>query len=153
MSLIKWEPFDELDDFFDDFESFESASDVLATDIYEKGGDVIVEMNIPGVDLNKINVEVEDGYLKVSGAHETSSEEKKKDYYSKEIRRGSFQRIIPLPSRVKEDKVDASYDDGVLKVTLPKIAEEKSKKAIKVKVEKKETKKSATKKSTSKKKK
>ncbi|MBI2551161.1 Hsp20/alpha crystallin family protein [Candidatus Uhrbacteria bacterium] len=125
MSLIRWEPFRELDRLFDEDWSTMPLSKIgtdLAVDLYEEGDKVVAKMQLPGVDPKKIDVSVEDQYLKVFGAREEEKEEKKKDYYSKEIRRGSFERLVRLPKPVVADKVSADYKDGVLIVTMPKQA-------------------------------
>lgn len=136
MSLIKWEPFGQIDDFFADFPRapFGKMSSDLAVDVFEKDGNIIAEMNIPGVNSEDVDVSVEDNYLRVSGSHEEEKEDDGKNYYSKEIRRGSFERIVALPSAVKRDGVEAEYTNGRLHITMPKADETKdSKITVKVK--------------------
>lgn len=128
MSLIKWEPFDEFDRFFRELTvpstmRMSNVSFDLAADVYEDGNDLIAEMNLPGLKGENIDVEVEDNHLQISGTREEIDEKKEKNHYSKEIRRGSFKRVIQLPQRVDEKKVEAESKDGVLKLTMPKIAE------------------------------
>jgi len=135
MSLIKWEPFGDIDKFFEEFSSLFSRRGDFAVDVYEKKNDVIVEMSLPGVDPEKIDVSVEDNHLRVVASREEEKEEKDKYYYAKEIRRGSFERVVPLPESVQKDKVKAEYENGVLKVVLPKAAKKKASK-VKVKVKK-----------------
>lgn len=140
MSLVKWEPFDDFDRFFRDFSSLPALRNTnmgwdLAADVYEDGTNIVAEMNLPGLQGDDIDVEVRDNHLRVAGKREEVNEKKGKDHYAKEIQRGSFERVIPLPTAVKQDKVDASYEDGVLKVTMPK-REEKGDKKVKVKVKK-----------------
>jgi len=132
MSLIKWEPFGDIDHFFEDFPSFSKMDRDLAVDVYEDGTNVVAQMNLPGVDPDKVDVSVEDNYLHISGSREEEKEEKKKHYYSKEIRRGSFERVVNLPAVVEKDKVTAEYKNGQLKVTMPKVTKTE---AGKVKVE------------------
>lgn len=136
MSLIKWEPFGDIDRFFEDFPSFPRQDKFgwdLAVDVYEKDNNVIAEMNLPGIDPDNIDISVEDNYLRVSGSREESKEEKDKQYYSKEIKRGSFERAVRLPDAVEKDKVKAEYDNGELTITLPKAPASKTEK-IKVQV-------------------
>ncbi|MFW6210208.1 MAG: Hsp20/alpha crystallin family protein [Patescibacteria group bacterium] len=139
MSLIKWEPFDEFDRIFRDFglmapsqrgggQGFD-----LAVDVYEDGQNLVAEMNVPGLKGDDIDVEVEDNHLRIAGRREEVQEKKEKSHYAKEIRRGSFERVLPLPDRVDATKVTAEYGDGVLKVTMPKVADEGGNK-VKVKV-------------------
>jgi HSP20 family protein len=107
----------------------------MAVDMYEDGNAIIAEMSVPGIEPDKVEVTVEGNYLRVCGKREEEKEKKTKQFYSKEIRRGSFERAIRLPAPVNEGKVSAEYKDGVLKVTLPKVEEKKSGK-VKVVVKK-----------------
>lgn len=103
--------------------------------VYEEGNNVVAEIELPGVDPKNIDVEVKNDMLKVEAKAEEEKEEKKKGYYRKEISRGYYKRVIPLPVDVKEAEADASYEKGVLKVTVSKVApEKKAEKKVKVKV-------------------
>lgn len=125
----------EVENFFDNFPLVSKLGGDLAVDIYEKDNNIIAEMNLPGINPDNIEVSVEDNYLKISGSREESKEEKKKHYYSKEIRRGSFERVVRLPSSVQRDKVLAEFKNGELTITLPKSKETNSNK-IKIEVKK-----------------
>jgi len=125
MSLIKWEPFDDFERMFKDMSLTPTVrmSDMhmnLACDVYEDGDNLVAEMNLPGLKDQDINIGVKDDRLRVSGEREEVNEKKEKNHYTKEIRRGSFDRVIPLPSAVMRDQVKATYEDGVLKVVMPK---------------------------------
>mgnify|MGYP000013899414 CR=1 FL=1 len=128
MSLMKWEPFDEFDRLLRDswltpaMRSNNLSFDT-AVDLYEDDNYLVAEMNVPGLSGDDIDVEVEDNHLRISGRREEVQEKKEKSHYAKEIRRGSFQRMIALPDRVERGKVTAEYQDGVLKVTMPKRTE------------------------------
>lgn len=126
-----------MDRFFDDFPSFPQlhkwGGGDLAMDVYEEGNNVVAEMSLPGIDPEKIEVKVEGNYLRVYGAREETKEDKKKNYYSKEIRRGSFERAVRLPENVDEKNIKAEYKKGELKVVMPKLAIKESGK-IKVEV-------------------
>lgn len=138
MAIIKWEPFTEAEQFFEDFPmtSFKKIGTDLAVDVYEEEGNIVAKMNVPGVDPEKIIVTVEDNMLRVSGAHEEEKEEKKKHYYHKEIRKGSFERVVSLPQSVLKDKVSAEYKNGTLFVTLPKANGGESSHKVQVNVKK-----------------
>lgn len=128
MSLIRWEPFQDLERLFAEDWPMTPVIKVgldLAVDLYEEGENLVARIQLPGIDAKNLEVSVEDQYLKVSGSREEEKEEKKKNYYSKEIRRGSFERMVRLPKPVVTDKVSADYKDGVLVVTLPKKTESK----------------------------
>lgn len=125
MSLIKWEPFDEFDRFLRDVQPLMPARGGqvgfdMAVDVYEDGNDIVAEMNIPGLKADDIDVEVEDAYLRIVGRREEVQEKKEKNHYAKEIRRGSFERVVQLPDMVEQENVSAEYKDGVLKVRMPK---------------------------------
>ena len=136
MAIVKWEPFGELDRFFDDFPApgFGKMGWDMAVDLYEDGDNIVAEMSVPGVDAEHLDVTVEGNYLRVCGTREEEKEHKDKQFYSKEIRRGSFERAVRLPSEVNEDAVQADYKDGLLKVTLPK-REDKKRGKVKVNVQ------------------
>jgi len=139
MSLIKWEPFDEFDQVFRDFGLLSNPRGAqlmgfdMAVDVYEDGGNLEAEMNLPGLTGEDIDVEVEQNHLRISGKREEVQEKKEKSHYAKEIRRGSFERVIALPDLVDATKVEAEYGNGVLKVTMPQLKEKEEGK-IKVKV-------------------
>ena len=97
-------------------------------DFCEKDGKYYLTAELPGVNKDDISITVEDGYLTVSGRKEEDKEEKGTDYFLKETRCGSFSRSFRLPGKVKEDKIDATYKDGVLTVVLPHEGETERKK-------------------------
>lgn len=106
-------------------------------DVTETDTEIKVVANIPGIDPDKVNVEVGDDYLSLSGKveKETKDEDKKGKVYRYEREYGEFRREFTLPSRVDKDKIVARAKNGVLTLTLPKIGDEKRKK-ISVEVEK-----------------
>lgn len=120
---IRWKPLHHFlkDDFFDLDRSFQTLTNGdLATDITESGNDIILEMHIPGVDTDKLHIKVEDTHVHISGSREEKEESKNKHYYHQEIRRGSFERILTLPTPVIGDQTRAEYKDGILTLTMPK---------------------------------
>jgi len=138
MAIIPWKPFDEIDRFFSDEDWFLpvlprfQAGPVM--DVYETDKNVVAEVNLPGINPEKVDVSVKNGILRVRGASEEKTEEKKKGYWRKEIRKGSFERAVRLPSEVQEDKVDATYEKGVLKIVIPKTKAKAAEKKVKIKV-------------------
>lgn len=109
--------------------------------ISEDNGNVVVEAELPGVDPKDIDVEVKENMVKVEAKVEEKKEEKKKGYYRQEMSSGYYKRIIPLPVDVVESKADASYENGVLKIVIPKVKSTKeAEKKVKVKVKTKTTK-------------
>lgn len=140
MQLIKWEPFKEIDRFFDDrflqpFGSFSKLGLDLAVDVYEEKGNVVAKMSLPGIKSEELDISLEDEMLTISGRREEEKEVDKKDYYSKEIRRGSFSRTVSLPKSVDAGKAEAKYENGELIVTMPIVAGAKER-SVKVKINK-----------------
>lgn len=103
-------------------------------DVYETDGQVVAEVEVPGVNRKDIDVEIEEDTIKVEVKAEEKKEKKGKGYYTKELRRGYVRRVLPLPVNVNEKKAKAVYKDGVLKITVPKV-KPKEKKEKKTKVE------------------
>jgi HSP20 family protein len=91
-----------------------------------------VTVELPGMKPDDFKVEVHNGNLWITGEKKEEKEEKGKTFHRYERHFGAFRRIVPLPTTVKAEKVDAIYRDGVLKVALPKTEEVKPK-AIPVK--------------------
>lgn len=89
-------------------------------DVAETDKNIEVSADLPGVDEKDIKVELRNGVLWLSGEKRCSSKEESKNMYRSERYYGAFERGISLPCDVEKGKVDASYKDGVLKVTLPK---------------------------------
>ncbi len=108
-----------------------------AIDVLEKEDKFVVKVELPGVKEEDVDVSVAGDMLTISGEKQAESEVKKKGYYYSESSYGSFSRSITMPSTVDAGKFEASYDKGVLEITLPKAPEVKPKK-IKVAGKKKE---------------
>ncbi len=135
MQLVKWNPiFDEEDDFFN-FPMLRPVN-TPSLDIYQDQDNVYAKVALPGVEPENINVSIENDILTLESSTEKKSEIDEKNYYRKEIRYGSFRRNVQLPSHVQGDKAEAEYENGILKISIPKRKEEKTKK-IEVKVKKK----------------
>jgi HSP20 family protein len=92
----------------------------LRVDVAETDKNIEVSADLPGVDEKDIKVEIRNGVLWLSGEKRCASKEESKNMYRSERYYGAFERGISLPCDVEKGKVDASYKDGVLKVTLPK---------------------------------
>lgn len=95
-------------------------------DVSDEKDALTVTADLPGVSEKDIECTFADGVLTIKGEKKTEKEEKKKDYYVSERSYGSFYRAIPLPVAVDENKIQASFADGVLRVRLPKTAEAKT---------------------------
>ena len=102
-----------------------------AIDVVEEQDSIIVRAEVPGCKADDINISVHGNLLTISGEKKLSEEKKEKGYYHVESSYGSFKRELTLPTDVDQSKVDASYKDGVLSITLPKAEKAKT---IKVKI-------------------
>jgi HSP20 family protein len=105
-----------------------------AVDIFENDNDVVVKVELPGMDPKNIDVRLENNVLMLKGERrfeKDPKETKEENYHRVEREYGTFSRAFALPTPVKEDKVNAEYKDGVLKIVLPK-KEEVKPKAIKI---------------------
>ena len=96
---------------------------VPAVDIIEKDKAYEVSAELPGMDESNIDVKFADGTLTIKGEKNEEKEAKKKDCYLSERHFGSFQRTFQVPNGIDPDKIDATFKNGVLTVTLPKSAE------------------------------
>lgn len=123
MSLTKYGPFVNLDRFLDD--SFLTPSRRygwdMAVDVFEEKDQVTVKMSLPAIKPNELNISVDGDLLSISGERQEEHEVDDKEYYSKEIRRGSFSRVVELPTAVDAANAEASYLDGLLYIALPKL--------------------------------
>lgn len=98
-----------------------------AVDIYEDKDNVVVKAELPGMKKEDIEVSLHAGTLTVSGERKFERKKDESETYRSERFHGRFQRSVLLPSQVQADKVNASYRDGILTVTLPKSEESKPK--------------------------
>ena len=133
MSLVKWKNSDVfpsitewMDDFFDkDFFPFQSklakmGTLVPAVNIKETKENYTFEVAVPGVNKEDLNLSVKNGLLTISSENKAEKEEKKEDYTRREFSFNSFSRSFSLPEHIDEDKIQASYDKGVLNLLIPK---------------------------------
>jgi HSP20 family protein len=102
-----------------------------SVDIFENDNDVVVKVELPGMDPRNIDVTLEKNVLMVKGERRFEKETKEENYHRVEREYGTFSRSFALPMPVKEDKINAEYKDGILRIVLPK-KEEVKPKAIKI---------------------
>ncbi|AXH16273.1 Hsp20/alpha crystallin family protein [Malaciobacter mytili] len=92
-----------------------------------------IDVDLPGVKKENIKVDVHKDILTISGERKIKEEIKEEDYYKVETSFGKFTRSFTLPENADIENIDANYEDGVLEVVIPKLAEEKHKKIIQIK--------------------
>jgi len=94
-------------------------------DVYEKDNNVVIEAEIPGAKKEDIELKVKDNTVVIRGEVKKEEEKKDENYFRKERFYGKFERVIPLPADVKIEEAKAEYQDGILKLTIPKSVQEK----------------------------
>jgi HSP20 family protein len=122
---------DILDDFFTDAVSTRQSRFIPSVDVAESEKQFEIDIQIPGMKKEDINVNLENGILTISGERTFKNEEKDKKYHRVETRYGSFTRSLQLPDGIDPESVKAAYNDGILSVTVDK-SEKKSSKKIKI---------------------
>jgi HSP20 family protein len=141
--LVPWRPFREMEEMERRFEDIFGRPFIPAMwrripvvemgwapaiEVFEKEDKFTVKAELPGMKEEDIDVLVVGDTLTIKGERKAETEVKEEDYYCCERSYGSFSRSIALPSSVDAKKIDASYEDGVLEVSLPKAPEVKAKK-------------------------
>lgn len=136
--LTTWSPFnrltslrDEIERLFDlsglsrDVGSFSGWTPSL--DVYQDKDSVYVKAELPGMRKEDIDISLHDGMLTISGERKREEKTQEGDTFRTERFFGRFHRSVVLPTSVETDKVEASYKDGILSITLPKAEEAKPK--------------------------
>ncbi|QIR35569.1 Hsp20/alpha crystallin family protein [Tolypothrix sp. PCC 7910] len=155
MALIRWNPFRDIDrvEPFREIDTLQRQMNRLfeelmpttnggkdigfgfvpAAEIEETDDTIRLKLEIPGLEAKDINVEVTTDSVSISGERKSETKTEENGVARSEFRYGKFQRVIPLPSQIQHEKVEAEYKDGILKLTLPK-AEADKQKVVKVNI-------------------
>jgi HSP20 family protein len=88
-------------------------------EVRQRGSELVVRADLPGLEPDDVRVEVENNVLTVSGERRQEDEDEREGYFRSERSYGSFFRSIPLPEGVEEESIKASFDRGVLEVRVP----------------------------------
>ncbi len=99
----------------------------LGLDIYETNDELVVKAAVPGVDPANVDISVDDDVLTIKGSYQTQDETKNEQYHRRELRSGSFERALRLPPTVDPANATATFENGLLKLTLPKKQEARAK--------------------------
>jgi HSP20 family protein len=89
-------------------------------DVIDRDKDILIRVDLPGVEKKDIDVSISDSALVIKGSVSREAKEQRKDYYRCEIEQGNFSRSLALPSGVDSTKINAHLKDGVLEIVLPK---------------------------------
>jgi HSP20 family protein len=155
MALIRWDPFREIERLepFRDIDTLQRQMNRLferltpttnggeamafgfvpAAEMQETDEAIQLRLEVPGLEPKDIEVEVTTDAVSISGERRSETKTEEKGIARSEFRYGRFQRVIPLPSEVQNDKVEAEYKDGILRLTLPKAVSER-RKSVKVNI-------------------
>ena len=132
MALVRWEPMRELNtlqtemnrlfnSFFDEGgRNGERRRWAPAVDLVEREDSLVLRADLPGLKEEDVHIEVRDNVLTISGERRAEFEDSEQGYYRIERAFGSFSRSLTLPEGVDSDKIDASFENGVLEVKIPK---------------------------------
>ena len=120
------------DDFFPVMSS--NTTSMPAVNIKEDEKRFILDLAIPGIDKKDLKIDINEDVLTISSESKNESEESRDGYRRKEFSYSSFCRSFQVPENVTREKIEATYKDGILSVTLPKIDEEKQKISRQVKI-------------------
>lgn len=125
--------------FDDDFFSSVPASNRLSThmpavNIREDEKNYFLELAVPGMDKKDIKINIDEDVLTISSETKNESEDKQDGYTRKEFSYSSFVRNFYIPENVKRENINASYKDGILTVSFPKMEEDKKKITREVKI-------------------
>ncbi len=142
-NLTRWDPVremvgmrDEMDRIFEDFFSRSPAGyegyGTINLDMMQTNDEIVVKASVPGINPDDLNISITGDTLTIRGEIKKDEEVDKTDYHLREIRYGSFARSVLLPCQVIADKAKAEFENGILKLVLPK-AEEVKPKTITVK--------------------
>lgn len=104
-------------------------------DIAETDSAVLVTADLPGLDEQDVQVSLDENLLTIHGEKKAEREEQKKNYHLMERSYGAFQRAVPVPAGIDRKKIKASFKNGVLHITLPKLPETQARRT-QVKIEK-----------------
>jgi len=113
---------------------FEEAEGALTVDVYQTPSSIIVESAVAGVNPEDLDISITSDSVSIRGKREKMEKVDEKDYLFQECYWGRFSRSIMLPQEIDPDKAQASLKNGVLKIVLPKLNKQKTKK-LKVKID------------------
>jgi HSP20 family protein len=142
MAIIRWDPFKDLVTlrekmnrlFEDAVTSRGEQKDLItsswapAVDIYEDENQLVLTAEVPGIDEKDIEIKLEDNTLSIHGERKMEKETKEENYHRLERAYGSFYRSFTLPNYIDQEKIQAQHENGILKITMPKKPELKTRK-------------------------
>jgi HSP20 family protein len=149
-TMMRWDPFQDLRDAQEEMAQVSQVSPMLARalgllgqqqgsgrataaawapalDISERKDAYLVTVELPGVEADDLELTMEDGLLTIQGERQFTGESSEEQFHRIERRYGAFRRSITLPAQVQAEQIQASFDNGVLQIVVPKAEEAKPK--------------------------
>ena len=120
-----------LEDLFDDFDDMNVKPVNMKCDIYEKDGNYWIEMDLPGYDKKDIDINFDNKYLTITASKEEEEKDEEKNYIRRERSYGSYKRQFFLGD-INEEEIKAEFNNGILKVVVPKKEVVDTKKKIEI---------------------
>ena len=137
MLMRYWQPFtsietirQELDKAFDQRAATRDNSEATwmpAVELVDAGDNFVLKAQLPGIDPKDVDVQVTREAISISGERRYENTDEKSGYVRSEFRYGKFHRVLPLPTHIQNDSVQAEYKEGILTLTLPKVTEARNK--------------------------
>ncbi|MEA5502094.1 Hsp20/alpha crystallin family protein [Halotia wernerae UHCC 0503] len=148
MALIRWQPFRDIERLepFSEVDTLQRQMNRLfdrlmptdggermgfaftpAAELEETDDAIHLKLEVPGLEKKDFNIEAAPESISISGERKSETRTEENGVTRSEFRYGKFQRVIPLPSQIQNDKVQAEYQNGILRLTLPKAESEKHK--------------------------
>ena len=142
MAIIRWDPFkdmitlrEKMNRLFEDYYPAQTQEKDMITstwapsvDIYESENELVLTAELPGIEEEDIEIKLEDNTLTIKGDRKFEKETKEENYHRIERSYGSFFRSFTLPAYIEQDKIAAECENGVLKISMPKKHEAKTRK-------------------------
>ena len=131
--IVRWNPFsellsfrDQMDRMFDEVMPFRprglnrELDLTIPINVYETGDEIVVKAYLPGIKPSDLDITVTGNVLSIRGQMREEREEQGENFFRREIQAGNFLRQVTLPTEVISDKTQATYEDGVLRLRMPK---------------------------------
>lgn len=140
--IERWEPFREMESLqrrmnhlFEQMMPWEDGGLTFmpSVEMDETTDEIHLKLEVPGLEAKDLDIEVSENSVSIAGERKEETKTEEKGMVRSEFHYGKFERVIPLTTRVQNDKVKAEYKNGILTLTLPKTEEEKHK-VVKVEV-------------------
>ena len=136
MLVRYWQPWREIeamrhqfDQMFDELtaSSREQPDWTPAVELKDSGDELVLRVQLPGIDAKDVDVQVAKQGVSIAGDYRHEHKTEENGYFKSEFRYGNFRRVVPLPVAIENEQVKADYNNGILTLTLPKVAEVRNK--------------------------